>query len=77
SRAASRGDQIENATFAERAGYSRVLEEAVLDADRLVRAVSEMLSQKVEWTQKVARFEALPSVDLLVDALYKVCETNR
>ena len=76
SRAASRGDQIENANFAARAGYSRVIEEAVLDADRLVRAVSEMLSQQVEWEQKVARFEALPSVELLVSAMHDVCRES-
>ncbi len=72
--AASRGDQLENAAFAERSGYSRVIEEDVLDADRLVRAVTEMLSQQVEWAQKVGRFEALPSVELLVDAMHSVCD---
>ncbi len=72
--AASRGDQLENAAFAERSGYSRVIEEDVLDADRLVRAVTEMLSQQVAWAQKVGRFEALPSVELLVDAMHSVCD---
>ena len=72
--AASRGDQIENAKFAERSGYSRVMEEAVLDTESLVRAVSQMLSQQTEWTQKVSRFEALPSVELLIDAMRDACE---
>ena len=53
-----------------------MIEEAVLDADRLVRAVSEMLSQQAEWAQKVARFEALPSVELLVSAMHDVCRES-
>ena len=71
--AASRGDQIENANFAERSGYSRVIEEAVLNAESLVRAVSQMLSLQTEWTQKVSRFEAMPSVELLIDAMRDAC----
>ena len=34
-KAASRGDQLENAAYAERAGYSLVISEEELDAQRL------------------------------------------
>ena len=63
---ASRGDQIQNAGYAAEAGYSRVIQEDELDASTLVNAVLGMLSEKDVWAARLARFEALPAVDLLV-----------
>ena len=63
---ASRGDQIQNADYAAEAGYSRVIQQEQLDASTLVNAVLGMLSEKDAWAAQLARFEALPAVDLLV-----------
>ncbi len=63
---ASRGDQIQNADYAAEAGYSRVIQQEQLDASTLVNAVLGMLSEKDAWAARLARFEALPAVDLLV-----------
>ena len=66
---ASRGDQIQNARFAEEAGYSRVIQQDELDAPALVSAVLGMLSEKDAWAARLCRFEALPAVELLVGML--------
>ena len=63
---ASRGDQLENAGYAARAGYSRVIEQHELNAGALVSAVLAMLLEREAWAARLARFEALPAVDLLV-----------
>ncbi|MDE0064554.1 MAG: UDP-N-acetylglucosamine--N-acetylmuramyl-(pentapeptide) pyrophosphoryl-undecaprenol N-acetylglucosamine transferase [Gammaproteobacteria bacterium] len=63
---ASRGDQIQNADYAAEAGYSRVIQQEQLDASTLVNAVLGMLSEKDAWAARLARFEALPAVDLMV-----------
>ena len=63
---ASRGDQIQNADYAAEAGYSRVIQQDELDASTLVDAVLGMLSETDAWAARLARFEALPAIDLLV-----------
>ena len=70
-RSASRGDQIENAAYAERAGYSLVIPEEDLDAARLTEAVQRMLADADEWRRRLATFEALPTLDLIVRTLEK------
>ncbi len=66
---ASRGDQIQNANYAAASGFSRVLEQDELDAAALVNAVLGMLAEKDAWADRLALFEALPAVDLLVDQI--------
>ena len=63
---ASRGDQIQNAHYAAGAGFSRVIQQDELDAGALVNAVVGMLSERDAWAARLARFEALPAVELLV-----------
>ncbi len=65
SRAASRGDQIENAAFAAKAGYSHVLDEAVLNPDTLVGAVSALLAAAPELRARLESFVAPDSVALI------------
>ena len=76
-RAASRGDQIENAAYAAGAGYSRVLRQEALDADRLVDAVAEMLAERVRWRQRLAKFKAPPALDLVVEALLRAARATK
>ena len=65
----SRGDQIENAGYAENAGFSRMIQQSELDADALAAAVAAMLAQREAWAERLARFEAPPAVDVLADLL--------
>ena len=75
-RAASRGDQIENAAYAERAGYSWVIAEEDLDAVRLVEAVQGLLAERDQWTKRLRSFQAPPAVDLLADAISRLAESS-
>ncbi len=54
---ASRGDQIQNAAFAARAGFSLVQAEDTLDADVLVAAVAQLQLQRAEFEQALATFD--------------------
>lgn len=66
SRRASRGDQIENAAWAESEGFSRVIQEEDLTATRLIGAVNEILAAKSEESGRIARFLPPDSVGLIV-----------
>ncbi len=50
---ASRGDQIENAAFAEAAGYSKVLTEAGLNPDLFVDTLDGMLTVLADWRERL------------------------
>lgn len=69
SRAVSRGDQIENAAWAEAQGYSRVLPEADLNARSLVLAVDEIFAELTAGSGKIAAFSAPDSVALIVETI--------
>ena len=68
-RSASRGDQIENAGYASQCGYSLVIEEGELNAERLVGAVRGMLAEGVDWRRRLAGFAAPPALNILVDSI--------
>ena len=70
-RSASRGDQIENAAYAEQAGYSMVIAEEDLDADRLQEAVQRMLDDADEWRKRLAAFTSPPTLELIVRTIRK------
>ncbi len=66
SRKASRGDQIENAAWAEAQGYSHVLAEEALTAERLIVSVDEILAETEAESGKIAGFQPPDSVGLIV-----------
>ncbi|MEM8767435.1 MAG: UDP-N-acetylglucosamine--N-acetylmuramyl-(pentapeptide) pyrophosphoryl-undecaprenol N-acetylglucosamine transferase [Pseudomonadota bacterium] len=66
-RAASRGDQIENAAWAEGQGFSRVIQEEALTPEGLTAAVAECLS--ADESGRIARFSPPDSVRLIVEAV--------
>ncbi len=70
-RSTSRGDQIENAAYAKRCGYSLVIAEEDFDVGRLVSAVQQMLADRAEWTRRLSEFEAVPAVERLVAAIHE------
>ena len=73
---ASRGDQIENAAYAERAGYSLVIAEENLDGPRLVGAVQSLLAERDQWSDRMAGFQTPPAADLLADAINRLAEAS-
>lgn len=70
-RSASRGDQIENAAYAEQAGYSMVIPEEELDAARLTEAVQGMLDEAEGWRRRLAAFAGPPTLELVVQTIRK------
>lgn len=66
SRKASRGDQIENAAWAEAEGYSHVLAEEALTPERLIAAVDEILAETGAESGRIAAFQPPDSVGLIV-----------
>ena len=77
SRQASRGDQIENAAYAEQQGFSRVLDEADLDAAALIAAVDEILAEVAAESGKIAGFLPPDSVSLIVGAIDRAAASTR
>ena len=67
SRRASRGDQIENAAYAEARGFSRVVQEEALEPQRLVALVRETLA--AGQSGRMAGFQPPDSVRLLCEAI--------
>lgn len=54
---ASRGDQLQNAAFAEEHGYSKVLLEDHLTPDALVAAIDEVMSRRAQFAEAIAGFQ--------------------
>ncbi len=70
-RTASRGDQIENAAFAERQGWSLVLPEHELSATTLISAIARLAARSGDIRRRLQAFDARASVDLIVDELVR------
>ena len=75
-RKASRGDQIENAAWAEAEGFSHVLTEEALTADALLGAVDEILAESGTESGKIARFQPPDSVGLIVTAIERAARKS-
>ena len=68
-RSASRGDQIENAAYAESRGWSMVLAEDELNRETLVSGVAKLAALSGEYRQRMREFRVRDSVSLIVDEL--------
>ena len=66
---ASRGDQIDNAAYAEQRGYSLVVPEHELNSETLVAAVAKLAALAPTIRERLARFEARDSTALIVAEL--------
>ena len=75
-RSASRGDQIENAAYAEAKGWSLVLSEHRLDAATLTSGVAELASRSGEIRERLQAFNARDSVALIVDELVRAARRD-
>ena len=66
---ASRGDQIENAAYAESRGFSMVVAEADLTPDVLVDRVTALHRDLVSWRERLHTFQAPDSTGLIIAEL--------
>ena len=66
---ASRGDQIENAAYAESAGFSMVVAEAALTPDVLVDRVTDLHRNSPSWRERLEAFQAPDSAELIIAEL--------
>ncbi len=66
---ASRGDQIQNAAYAEQAGYSLVVQEDEFDADALMQGLAQLEQHKLQFQQALVRFEKVDAATAIVDEL--------
>lgn len=67
--AASRGDQIDNATTFERLGFSRVIPEETLSNNGFLEATIRLQHDQESVRQKLASFEVRDSVALIMDEI--------
>lgn len=70
-RTASRGDQIENAAYAEAQGWSMVLSEDALNSETLVAGVAKLAALSGEFRQRMQAFRRHDSTSLIVEELSK------
>lgn len=71
SRAASRGDQIENAAYAESRGWSMVLSDDALNSETLAAGVAKLAALSSEFRQRMQAFRRHDSTSLIVEELSK------
>ena len=72
SKRASRGDQIENASMAERRGWSFVVPEESLTPDSLLNAMEFIERDRDYWLNNLQSFEVRDSVTLIYEELARV-----
>ena len=66
---ASRGDQIENAAYAESAGFSMVVAEAELTPELLVDRVTALHCDSLSWRERLDTFQTPDSTGLIIAEL--------
>ena len=69
---ASRGDQILNARSFERQGYSVVLEEAELNHDVLLKAITDLYQNRETYIQAMKNSPQQNSIDTIIDLIESV-----
>lgn len=69
-KSASRGEQIDNARYAERQGFARVLDEDHLSGTELAQAVTEMLGDLGAWKSRLSSYRA-PNASEKIEALIR------
>ncbi len=69
-KSASRGEQIDNALYAQRQGFARVLSEEQLSGAELAQSVIEMLEDLEAWISRLASYRA-PNASEKIEALIR------
>ena len=68
-KAVSRGDQILNATYFEKEGYSKILEEDKLEENELLTSLKEVLKNKDYYIENMRNSEIRNSIDIIVNTI--------
>ena len=76
SRAASRGDQIENAAYTESRGWSMVLAEHELNAETLISGIAKLAALSGEFRHRMQAFSIRDSVSLILAELSKAARPD-
>lgn len=74
SAAASRGDQILNANSFKNQGFSEVLEEERLSADKLYEAVTQLYENRNQYIQKMKKSSQSDAVSMIVGMLNELAQ---
>ncbi len=74
SAAASRGDQILNANSFKNQGFSEVLEEERLSADKLYEAVTQLYENRDQYIQKMKKSSQSDAVSMIVGMLNELAQ---
>lgn len=69
---ASRGEQIDNARYAEQQGYARVLPEEALSGQVLAEAVRDMLEHGDHWRSRLANYTAPDALERISGAITRL-----
>ena len=72
SRAASRGDQIENAEFASAQGWSLVIAEEAVTTPGLMEGLNSLLEDAATWENQLACFTPPDATEAIVKEIYLV-----
>jgi len=72
SRAASRGDQIENAEFASAQGWSLVIAEEAVTTPGLMEGLNSLLEDAATWEKQLASFTPPDATEAIVKEIYLV-----
>ena len=76
SRKSSRGDQIENANYAKKNGYSSVILEEDLDPEYFVSKIYKTWARLAEFREHLTHFEAPNSVSIICEELHSYLQKN-
>ena len=76
SRKSSRGDQIENANYAKKNGYSSVILEEDLDPEHFVSKIDKTWARLAEFREHLTHFEAPNSVSIICEELHSYLQKN-
>ncbi len=71
SKAASRGDQIDNAKVFESKGYSMVLDEDVLTKESLVSSINELYTNKDKYIENMKKSNFTNGIDEIINQIIK------
>lgn len=66
---ASRGDQLDNARTFSSAGYSRMLDESLLDGESLVSLIDSVYRDRESIVKKIEKFEVIDSVTIIAELI--------
>lgn len=74
SAAASRGDQILNASSFEKQGFSMVLLEENMTTATLISSVDQLYADREKYVQAMKDSRQMDSIDMIVDLIKKICK---